>query len=187
MKEIVRMINLYLEISPILDLYGKEIVNVVVETPRGSGNKYDIDVKSGVIHLDRPIFSSLRYPVDYGFIPQSLSEDGDPLDVILLIWYPSFPYCVVKAKVVGMMKMEDEDGIDNKIICVADRDPRWNFVSDVKAIPDHLLEEWSHFFIHIKDLEKDKWAKVTGFVSKKRAIAEIDKSLQRFKREKGIL
>lgn len=153
------------------------VVNVVVETPAGSQNKYDYDPQIGRFVLDRPIHSSLRYPFDYGFIPGTHAGDGDPLDAALVLNQSTFPGCVVHARVVGVMDMEDEDGRDHKLICVAATDPRMAHVQDVNQLPPHLLKEMEHFFIHIKDLEKQKWARVHGFRDRQSGLEVLGQSI----------
>jgi inorganic pyrophosphatase len=153
------------------------IVNVIIETPAGSQNKYDYDSNSGFFILDRPIHSSLRYPFDYGFVPNTLAKDGDPVDAVIMINQPTFTGCLVRARVVGVMDMEDEDGGDEKIICVAMKDPRTSHIINIDNLPLHLTEELKHFFIHIKDLEKEKWAKVHGFRDREAAINIVRKGV----------
>ena len=164
-------------INPLFD-EGLGIISAIVETPAGSQNKYDYDVVSGLFMLDRPIHSSLRYPCDYGFIPNTLANDGDAVDVVLMINQPTYPGCLVRARVVGVMIMEDEAGRDEKILAVADRDPRASHIVDIKDVPQNYLKELEHFFIHIKDLEKDKWAKVEGFHDKATGISVIKEGMK---------
>ncbi|MHB9099689.1 MAG: inorganic diphosphatase, partial [Syntrophales bacterium] len=138
------------------------IIRVVIETPAGSQNKYDFDNETGCFMLDRPIHSSLRYPFDYGFVPNTLAKDGDQVDAVVMIAQPTFSGCIVRARVIGVMDMEDEAGQDEKIICTPLKDPRTAHITDIEHIAPHHLREIEHFFIHIKDLEKNKWAKVRG-------------------------
>lgn len=164
---------------------GNDLVWVVIETPTDSQNKYDYDSDLGAFILDRPIHSSLRYPCDYGFVPGTLAGDGDALDAILLISRPTFPGCVVKVQVVGMMEMADEAGTDEKIICVAASDPRHAHMKNIEDLPENLRRELEHFFVHIKDLESEKWAKVVGFRGRAEAIALIKRSAIDGKRAVG--
>ena len=168
--------KMFEKISPFYD-ESKGIINVVVETPAASQNKYDYDPESGLFILDRPIHSSLKYPFDYGFIPNTLADDGDPVDVVLIIKQPTFTGCLVRTRVVGVMEMEDEDGKDEKIIGVALKDPRTSHMENIEHIPPHYQKELEHFFIHIKDLEKEKWAKVDGFFDRDKAIEIIIKGI----------
>jgi inorganic pyrophosphatase len=168
------------QLHTISPLFNEElgIINAVIETPAGSQNKYDYDQVSGLFMLDRPIHSALRYPCDYGFIPNTLAKDGDPVDVVLMINQPTYPGCLVRARVVGVMIMEDEAGRDEKILSVSDRDPRLSHIMDIKDVPPNYLKELEHFFIHIKDLEQDKWAKVEGFDDKAKGISVVREGIR---------
>ena len=132
-------------------------IDVVIEIPRGSRNKYEIGPRERhVIRLDRRLFSATVYPADYGFIPDTLGEDGDPLDALVLLEDPTFPGCWVSARPVGVFWMEDEAGPDAKIICVPAGDPRWDDVQDIDELPDYLVDEIEHFFDMYKMLEPGK-------------------------------
>lgn len=157
------------------------LVHVVVETPAGSQNKYDWDPETGFFVLDRPIHSALRYPFDYGFIPGTMGGDGDAVDAVLLIRQPTFPGCLVVARIVGLMKMRDEKGEDDKVLCVADRDPRARGCEDLGDLPPHWLREIEHFFIHIKDLEKDRWAEVEAFHGREQGLACVREGERRLR------
>jgi inorganic pyrophosphatase len=146
------------------------LVTVVIETPAGSQNKFDYNSEIDGFVLDRPIHSSLRYPFDYGFVPNTLARDGDPVDAVVIIAQPTFPGCIVRARVIGVMDMEDEAGDDEKIICTSLKDPRSAHITDIMQIAPHHLREMEHFFIHIKDLENEKWAKVHGFRGRAEAL-----------------
>ena len=132
------------------------IFDVVIEIPAGSRNKYEIDHKTGEIRLDRMLFTSTRYPYDYGFVKNSLSLDGDPLDALVLLDEPTFPGCVVSCRVVGMYHMQDEAGGDDKLLCVAAGDVRKNDLQDLDNVADFDLDEISHFFQVYKALEPGK-------------------------------
>lgn len=172
------------KISPFFD-EARDLINVIVETPKGSQNKYDYDHTTGLFILDRPIHSSLRYPFDYGFVPNTLALDGDPVDIVLMINQPTYTGCLVRSRVVGVMIMEDEAGRDEKILCVADRDPRTSHITDIEHVPPHHLKELEHFFIHIKDLEKEKWARVEGFQGREVAISVIREGVKNGRRDKA--
>src|SRR5215212_6975391 len=131
-------------------------IHVVIEIPRGSRNKYEIDEPSGRVFLDRRLFSATVYPADYGYIPETLAEDGDPLDALVLLDDPTFPGCWVSARPVAVLWMEDDKGPDAKIICVPLGDVRWEKVADLDDVPSQLLEEIRHFFEVYKMLEPDK-------------------------------
>ncbi len=154
-------------------------VEVVIEVPRGSRNKYEFDHERHVLHLDRRLFSPTVYPADYGFIPETLAEDGDPLDALVLLEEPVFPGCWVRARPVGIFWMEDEKGPDAKVICVPLGDPRWNQVQDLDDLPTHLRNEIHHFFDVYKALEPGKSTSTTGFEGREAALGEIAASRAR--------
>jgi inorganic pyrophosphatase len=159
-----------------------EIINVVIEIPRGNHHKYEYDVKMDAIKLDRVLHSAVFYPADYGFIPHTLSEDGDHLDVLVLITDPVFPGCVVEARPIGMLDMEDEAGRDWKIIAVADKDPK---MEDMKAISDidkHYRKEIEVFFRNYKELENKK-VEVKNWLSKEEAVNRIEKAMKKYLEE----
>jgi inorganic pyrophosphatase len=135
-----------------------ERVDVIVEIPKGSRNKYEFDRERGAFKLDRMLFSSMHYPSDYGFIKDTWAEDGDPLDALVLVTEPTFPGCVIESKPVGLFKMRDEKGVDYKILCVPVGDSLWNHISGLGDVPPHLLIEIEHFFDVYKELEKKKTA-----------------------------
>jgi inorganic pyrophosphatase len=163
-------------------------VDVVIEVPRGSRNKYEFDHERHVLHLDRRLFSATVYPADYGFVPETLAEDGDPLDALVLLEEPVFPGCWVRARPIGIFWMEDEKGPDAKIICVPLGDPRWDQVRDLTDMPAHLRSEIHHFFDVYKALEPGKSTSTTGFEGREAALGEIAASrarLQHHKRAEG--
>jgi len=128
-------------------------VNTVIEIPKGSSNKYEYDVELGVLKLDRVLYSPLHYPCDYGMIPSTKYLDGDPLDCLVLISQPTFPGCLVRARPVGVLMMEDDKGPDEKILCVASGDPRFRDDRTIADVGEHLLAELIHFFEVYKQLE----------------------------------
>ena len=154
-------------------------VEVVIEVPRGSRNKYEFDHGRHVLHLDRRLFSATVYPADYGFIPDTLAEDGDPLDALVLLEDPVFPGCWVTARPIGIFWMEDEKGPDAKIICVPLSDPRWSSVRDLDDVPTHFRQEIHHFFDVYKTLEPGKSTSTTGFEGRDAALGEIAASRAR--------
>jgi len=129
------------------------IINVVVEIPSGSSNKYEYDASLGVFRLDRVLYSAVYYPADYGFIPGTLAEDGDPVDILILISRPTFPGCVLQARPMGMLGMVDDKGIDEKILAVAQHDPHYQRIEDLASVEPHALKEIEHFFNVYKNLE----------------------------------
>jgi inorganic pyrophosphatase len=149
-------------------------IHVVIEIPRGSRNKYEIDHDTGRVFLDRRLFTATTYPADYGFIPETLGGDGDPLDALVLLEDPTFPGVWVEAKPVGLLWMQDEAGPDAKILCVPPTEPRWKGVDDLKDLPEELLEEIKHFFDVYKALEPDKVSSTAGFEGRKAAWREIE-------------
>jgi len=152
------------------------VVDVVVEIPTGSRNKYEYDHEAHVIRLDRRLFTATAYPADYGFVPDTLAGDGDPLDALVLVTDPTFPGCVVRARILGMFSMRDEKGTDAKLIGVLEHDPQWDGAHDIEDVPVHLRNEIAHFFSIYKDLEPEKSTEVEGFVGREAARAEIESS-----------
>jgi inorganic pyrophosphatase len=155
--------------------------DVVIEIPKGSRNKYEVDHDTGRVKLDRYLYTAMGYPTDYGFIENTLGEDGDPLDALVLLPEPLFPGCLVEARPVGMFQMTDEAGGDDKVLCVPAGDVRWDPIQDLSDIPAFELEAIKHFFVHYKDLEPNKWVKAADFVDRAKAEAEVLASLERFK------
>ena len=159
------------------------IVDVLVEINKGSRNKYEYDKEHGMIRFDRMLFSAVHYPSDYGFILNTLAGDGDPLDALVLVWEPTFPGCLIEAKPVGLFKMWDEKGPDEKILCVPIADPMWNEIESLDQVPSHLLREIEHFFKSYKELEEKKTG-VDGWAGRDEAIQVILESQKRFREEK---
>ena len=155
-------------------------IEVVVEIPRGSRNKYEIDHATGAVWLDRRLFTATQYPADYGFVPHTLADDGDPLDVLVLLDEPTFPGCHLWARPVGVFWMRDEKGADAKVLCVPSGDWRWDKVQDLGDMPEHLLDEIGHFFDVYKALEKDKGTDTRGWEGVEAALAEIQASRERY-------
>jgi inorganic pyrophosphatase len=160
---------------------GNRVTDVVVEIPRGSRNKYEYDHERGVIRLDRRLFSATVYPADYGFIPDTLGEDGDPLDALILLDDPTFPGCWVSARPVGVFWMDDDKGPDAKIICVAAGDPRYEDVVEIEDVPEMLRSEIEHFFEVYKTLEPGKSSHTSGYDGVDAAWHEIEAALERLK------
>jgi inorganic pyrophosphatase len=150
----------------------EDTVTVVVEIPAGSRNKYETDRRSGRIFLDRTLFTSTRYPADYGYIEGTLGEDGDALDALVFVQEPTFSGCVVHARPVGLFRMWDEKGRDEKILCVPLRDPTWSHVRELGDIQGTLLAEVEHFFAVYKDLE-GKPTGTEGFEDRAAALRVI--------------
>lgn len=149
------------------------LINVLIEIPAGSKNKYEFDKDLQAFALDRVLYSSVRYPYDYGFIPNTLADDGDPLDGMVLMDEPTFPGCVIAARPIGMLEMIDGGDRDEKILCVPAKDPRYSEVNSLKDIAPHRLEEIAEFFRTYKNLEK-KVTEILGWqdVDKVQAIVQ---------------
>ena len=154
--------------------------NMIVEIPKGSKNKYEIDKETGLIKLDRAMKSSQDYPFDYGFAPQTLWEDGDALDMVLLTTYPIHPGILVKVRPVAVMRMIDGGEGDDKVIAVPVKDPRWEEVKELADINKHTLKEIRHFFETYKSIE-NKVVEVSGFEGRDQALAAVEKSVALYK------
>lgn len=163
-------------------MMGERLIEVVVEIPRGSRNKYEIDHATGAIRLDRHLFTATAYPTDYGFIVDTLAEDDDPLDAMVLLDEPTFPGCRITARPIGVIWMRDEKGPDAKILCVPAGDPRWKHLQDAANVPEHLLAEIRHFLEIYKDLEPDKHAVVGSWEGRDDAWATIEAARERLAR-----
>lgn len=158
------------------------VVHMVIEVPRGSSNKYEYDPDLEVVKLDRVLPTVQFYPGDYGFIPSTLADDGDPLDGLILSTYPLLPGVVVDVRIIGMVDMQDEKGGDAKILGVVAEDPRFDHIQDLADVPAPTKAEIQNFFETYKALEahKGKWVKVTGWKDKAGAVAEIEACIARY-------
>ena len=151
------------------------MIEAVIEIPRGSRNKYEVDHETGRVHLDRVLYTPFVYPVDYGYFDKTLGGDGDPLDALVLLEFPVFPGVGVNVRAVGVLPMEDDGGMDEKILCVPAKDKRWEHIQDINDVPEQTKNEIAHFFEHYKDLEPGKWVKLGEWANKaeaERLIAE---------------
>ena len=148
--------------------------DVVVEIPKGSRNKYEVDHVTGRVYLDRVLFTSFVYPVDYGFFENTLGLDGDPLDALVLLEVPVYPGVGVKVRAVGVLNMSDEAGSDAKIVVVPYKDPRWQHIQDLDDVPQQVRNEIEHFFRRYKDLEPGKFVNIDGWGD----AAEAEKIVQ---------
>ncbi len=155
-------------------------LTVMIEIPKGSRNKYEYDHQRHAIKFDRMLFSAMHYPSDYGFITDTLAEDGDPLDALVLVWEPTFPGCIMDVRPVGLFKMRDEKGPDAKILCIPLGDPLWNHIKSLSDVPPHLLKEIEHFFKVYKELEEKKTG-VEGWEGLEAALATIEDARERFR------
>jgi len=161
-------------------------LNCVVEIPKGSRNKYEYDQELGAIKLDRFISASVVYPTDYGFLPDTLAPDGDPLDILVCVSEPTFPGCVVPAKAVGLFKMADEKGDDDHVVCVPCSDPGWNTIENVDELPNQLRAEIGHFFTVYKDLDPDRHSEVRGWGDREAALQTIARARECFLETVGV-
>lgn len=161
--------------------------NTIIEIPRGSNNKYEIDKETGLIALDRANYSAAPYPFDYGYVPQTLWGDGDPLDVILLTTYPLFPGILVKSRPIAVMDMTDTGESDAKIIAVPVDDKRFDDIHDLADLNKHNLKEFTHFWETYKELKKGEKGTVSinGIYDKARAVANIEESIELYNQKFG--
>lgn len=158
-------------------------INVIIEINKGSKNKYEIDKETGLIALDRAMHTSQDYPFDYGFIPQTLWDDGDALDVVVLTTYPLFPGVLVRVRPVAIMSMVDSGEADEKMIAVPVDDPRFNEVKDLADVNPHTIKEIEHFFLTYKKIQ-NKEVTVSGFKGKKEAQAAFERGIKLYKEKK---
>ena len=161
--------------------------DVVVEIPKGQRNKYEMDHETGRIRLDRMLFTSTRYPLDYGFIPETLGEDGDPLDAMVMLEEPTFPGCLIKCRAIGMFHMRDEAGGDDKVLCIPAGDPRMGHIKDLDDVSKFDQLEIQHFFETYKDLEPGKSVEGAHWAGREEAEQEVINSRQRLKDHGGHL
>ncbi|MGD0705654.1 MAG: inorganic diphosphatase [Trebonia sp.] len=159
--------------------------DVFIEIPRGSRNKYEVDHDSGLIRLDRTLFTSTQYPADYGFVPETLGEDGDPLDAMVLVLEPTFPGCLIRSRPIGMFRMTDEKGPDDKILCVPASDPRQEHLRDIQDLPQFEQREIEHFFLIYKELEPGKSVAGASWADRAAAEAEVEASRRRLRETQG--
>ncbi|HVF19326.1 MAG TPA: inorganic diphosphatase [Mycobacteriales bacterium] len=160
--------------------------DVTIEIPKGTRNKYEMDHETGRIRLDRMLFTATRYPADYGFVDGTLGEDSDPLDVLVLLDEPTFPGCLIHCRALGMFRMTDEKGGDDKVLAVPSDDPRI-LATELDDVPPHLLLEIQHFFETYKDLEPGKSVEGATWVGRVEAEAEIERSRARLTAAGGHL
>jgi inorganic pyrophosphatase len=153
--------------------------DVIIEIPKGQRNKYEMDHRTGRIRLDRMLFTSTRYPSDYGFIEDTLAGDGDPLDALVLLEEPTFPGCIIHCRALGMFRMRDEKGADDKVLCVAATDPRMDSLADIADVSRYDRLEIQHFFEVYKELEPGKMVEGFSWVGRAEAEAEILASRER--------
>ena len=153
--------------------------DVFVEIPKGQKNKYEVDHATGRIRLDRTLFTSTAYPADYGFIEGTLGQDGDPLDALVILQQPTFPGCLIECRAIGMFRMTDEAGGDDKVLCVPATDPRSEHLRDIHHLNEFYRLEIQHFFEVYKDLEPGKSVEGASWVGRTEAEIEIERSRKR--------
>ena len=160
-----------------------EDIYVVVEIPKGSPVKYELDKESGAVFVDRVLYTAMYYPFNYGFIPNTLAEDGDPVDVLVIGEWSVVPGSVLRARVIGMLEMEDESGVDAKVIAVPHEkiDPTYKDIVEISDLPTAVLNKIKHFFERYKELEPGKWVKVKEFKGKEAALEEVKKGIENYK------
>jgi inorganic pyrophosphatase len=151
----------------------------VIEIPKGSRNKYEIDHETGRVYLDRVLFTSFVYPTDYGFFENTLGLDGDPVDVLVLLDYPLLPGVGLNVRPVAVFNMTDDGGSDAKVIAVLEKDKRWEHIQDIDDIPEFTKKEIEHFFEHYKDLEPSKWVKTEGWQGRAEAEKIVEEGIAR--------
>ena len=172
------MLNFWRDLSP--GAHAPELITTVIEIPRGSRNKYELDKESGLLRLDRVLYSAVHYPGDYGFIPRTLHEDGDPTDVLVRTDEPTFAGCLVDARPIGVLRMLDRGEPDDKILAVPANDPLQAEYFDIADLPQHYLKEVEHFFYIYKDLE-GKRVQIVGWEKGEVALRVINESIERYK------
>ena len=160
-----------------------EVVNAVIEIPQGSNIKYEVDEDSGVIFVDRILHTPMFYPANYGFVPSTAAQDGDPLDILVVTSQPLQPGTAILAQPIGLLVMEDEEGLDNKVLAVppAKVDPLYAGVESVAQLPEIIKQRINHFFERYKDLEKGKWVKVKQWQERAAALQEVEAAVSAFK------
>lgn len=172
----------YMMISPGTDI--PSVVNMIVEIPKGRRNKFELDKETGLIKLDRYLYSSSVYPGDYGFIPQTLAADGDPLDILVMVNEPTFSGCLIEARVVGMFRMKDKGADDFKVLGVPNADPLFAHVKQLEDVPPHFLREVEHFFGTYKQLE-GAHTESLGWIGAEASTQEVRDSVDRFRASLG--
>ena len=151
----------------------------VIEIPKGSRNKYEVDHETGRVYLDRVLFTTFVYPTDYGYFENTLGLDGDPVDVLVLLDYPLFPGVGLNVRPVAVFNMTDDGGSDAKVIAVLEKDVRWSHIQDLADIPEFTKKEIEHFFEHYQDLEPNKWVKTEGWQGRAEAEAIVEEGIAR--------
>jgi len=170
---------------PLGEKWKTGLVTAFIENPTGATNKYEYDHETGLLKVDRVLHTAVYYPMDYGFIPRTLSEDGDALDICVLSFFPLLAGSIAEVRIIGVLIMEDEKGIDEKVLAVVNTDPRSGAIQDLNDIAPHKREEIAHFFKRYKDLEPGKWAKVGAWLDKVQAQRVLLECHERFMRSQN--
>ena len=160
--------------------FENKVVEAFIEIPTGSQNKYEFDPETGKFKLDRVLYSPMHYPTEYGYLENTLALDGDPLDILVYTTFPTFPGCVIETRVIGVLKMSDDKGQDEKLLGVPVNDPRFDHIKDLNDMPEHVLKEIAHFFQVYKDLE-NKETVIEGWEGPEEAAKLIDECIARYK------
>lgn len=168
----------YMDVPPGTDI--PSVVNAIVEIPKGRRNKFEVDKKTGLMRLDRYLYSSSHYPGDYGFIPQTLAEDGDALDILVMVNEPTFSGCLIEARVLGLFRMKDRGVNDFKILGVPNTDPLFAESRNLRDVPSHFLREVEHFFGTYKQLE-GVTIETMGWATAQDATAEVQAAVHRYR------
>ena len=163
-----------------------EIVNTIIEIPKGSKGKYELDKDSGLLKLDRVLYSSVHYPANYGFIPRTYCDDQDPLDILVICSIDVDPLCIIESKVIGVMRMVDDDEEDDKIIAVAEKDMAVNYINDISELPPHTIVELRRFFEDYKKLEH-KHVVVEEFLNREEAYRIVNQAVELYEKMKEKL
>jgi inorganic pyrophosphatase len=160
-----------------------EYLNAIIEIPKDGSVKYELDKNSGIMAVDRFLYTAMFYPFNYGFIPRTLASDKDPLDIIVISSMSVIPGCILKVRVIGMLEMEDENGKDEKIISVpiSKIDSGFDDIQDINDVPKVFLDQIKHFFENYKTLEPEKWVKLENFVNKEKAMEIILETIEKYK------
>lgn len=159
----------------------ERVVEALIEIPMGSQNKYEIDKEKNRIKLDRVLYSACFYPAEYGFVQNTLSLDGDPIDILVFTSAPTFPGCIVSSRIIGALDMLDTGMVDTKLIAVNTGDPRYSHVHTLEDLPPHYLKEVRTFFARYKELQTDRYTEVHDYAGVDKAIEWLDDSIQRYK------
>jgi inorganic pyrophosphatase len=175
--ETLKMIHLWHDLEP--GPNAPDEMTVVVEIPRGSRNKYELNKETGLFRLDRVLYSAVHYPGDYGFFPRTFAQDDDPLDALVMLTVPTFPGCSIDVRPVGLFRMTDRDEMDEKVLCVPTSDPLWDDYDDIGDVPGHFLREVEHFFKIYKDLEGGR-VQTLGWEDARSARTAITDSIARY-------